>query len=487
MLSDLHLFVLEELKDLSLEHDLHWEKTCCSRIFEGRTRNRGAVIARSNTNTKSSCWIRTMLRVDNAWVIEPCADFGKPIPRSVTSSIVIIPSRFSYVDTLPTVSEFFKIMTKRWADVCLEVDDFCASRRLLPVGSIFLQISSRLGLKDAGIDQLNFHFVQLGYLKFLQMGNTDPNKTKAGNKYEVKPQYEELSKQINMQHAINQCYECMRLSKEISQLGQYNNRQIISCRLYTTVYQPGNHRSVIIRARQPITARWETLVSGSHRSDDSVGLYGHDPPAGQSQRGTQSGYKIKSEIQAQDGTEDLTACEQIPPCFKIAKPKISSNKSEQGIKYLNRAQVYKKTMLNQQESLPKSWKRTAQPTARLSSFAFSSQLTTASKIGLKTKTFWQKQISAFDSTHKAKRHRFTKTDPSVRVQLQNDGVLIKSDLTTQTDLSALLAQSTKRRRMSKTDPSHQISHLATQTKRRRSETRSLLATKRPLTRCQRSR
>ncbi|KZV17279.1 hypothetical protein F511_27531 [Dorcoceras hygrometricum] len=28
------------------------------------------------------------------------------------------------------------------------------------------------------------------------MGNTDPNKTKAGNKYEVKPQYEELSKQI---------------------------------------------------------------------------------------------------------------------------------------------------------------------------------------------------------------------------------------------------------------------------------------------------
>ncbi|KZV49843.1 hypothetical protein F511_42598 [Dorcoceras hygrometricum] len=154
-----------------------------------------------------------------------------------------------------------------------------------------------------GIDQLNFHSAQLGYLKLLQMGNADPNKTKAGNKYEVKPQYEERTKQINMQHAINQCYECMRLSKlqratadpkktkagnkyevkpqyeertkqinmqhainqcyecmrlskEISQLGRCNNRQIISCRLYTTVYQPGNHRSVIIGARQPITARW---------------------------------------------------------------------------------------------------------------------------------------------------------------------------------------------------------------------------------------
>ncbi|KZV49732.1 kinesin-4-like [Dorcoceras hygrometricum] len=109
--------------------------------------------------------------------------------------------------------------------------------------------------KDAGIDQLNFHSAQLGYLKLLQMGNADPNKTKAGNKYEVKTQYEELSKQINMQHAINQCYECMRLSKEISQLDRCNNRQIISCRLYTTVYQPGNHRSLIIGARQPITAR----------------------------------------------------------------------------------------------------------------------------------------------------------------------------------------------------------------------------------------
>ncbi|KZT75757.1 phenylalanyl-tRNA synthetase [Dorcoceras hygrometricum] len=108
---------------------------------------------------------------------------------------------------------------------------------------------------DVGIDQLNFHSAQLGYLKLLQMGNAYPNKTKAGNKYEVKPQYKELSKQINMQHAINQCYECMRLSKEIGQLDQCINRKIISSHLYTTVYQPGNHRSVIIGARQPITAR----------------------------------------------------------------------------------------------------------------------------------------------------------------------------------------------------------------------------------------
>ncbi|KZV16908.1 hypothetical protein F511_23907 [Dorcoceras hygrometricum] len=112
-LSDLHLFVLEELKEQSLVHGLRWDKTCCSKIFEGRNRDRGAVIARSNTNTKSSCWIRTMLRVDGTWVIEPCADYWKPIPREVTSNMVVIPSRISYIDTLPQMSEFFKLLKKR--------------------------------------------------------------------------------------------------------------------------------------------------------------------------------------------------------------------------------------------------------------------------------------------------------------------------------------------------------------------------------------
>ncbi|KZV46443.1 hypothetical protein F511_11294 [Dorcoceras hygrometricum] len=125
-----------ELKEQSLVHGLCWDKTCCSKIFEGRNRDRGAVIARSNTNTKSSCWIRTMLRVDGTWVIEPCADYWKPIPREVTSSMVFIPSRISYVDTLPPMSEFFKLLKKRWGDVCIEVAKFFASGKLLPVGSV---------------------------------------------------------------------------------------------------------------------------------------------------------------------------------------------------------------------------------------------------------------------------------------------------------------------------------------------------------------
>ncbi|KZV50938.1 hypothetical protein F511_13135 [Dorcoceras hygrometricum] len=128
-----HRLVLEELKTGTLAHGLVWKRSCFSIIFEGETRDRGAVIARSNTNTHS-CWIRTMLRVDGAWIIEPCADRWVKIPQLVISSEV--PRQLQYDDTLPSVSKFFRLFKKRWADVCLEFVEFCSSRRLLPVGSV---------------------------------------------------------------------------------------------------------------------------------------------------------------------------------------------------------------------------------------------------------------------------------------------------------------------------------------------------------------
>ncbi|KZV42420.1 hypothetical protein F511_12646 [Dorcoceras hygrometricum] len=101
---------------------------------------------------------------------------------------------------------------------------------------------------DEGIDQLNFHSAQLGYLKLLQMG-TQTQQNKAGNKYEVKPQYEELSKQP--------------ISRWKSSVRDHRG--------------PSAHHSSV-----------ETLESGSRHSDDSVGLFGLDSTVGQSQRGTQS-------------------------------------------------------------------------------------------------------------------------------------------------------------------------------------------------------
>ncbi|KZV16424.1 dystroglycan-like [Dorcoceras hygrometricum] len=143
LLSDLHLFILEELAKEARAHGLLWTKTCCSKIFEGSPGDRGAVIARTNTNTRSSCWIRTMIFVDGVWTVEPCADKWVKIPRQVISHEV--PRQRQYDDTLPSVSAFFQVLKKRWADVCFEVFDFCASRRLLPVGSVNLCRGLTLG------------------------------------------------------------------------------------------------------------------------------------------------------------------------------------------------------------------------------------------------------------------------------------------------------------------------------------------------------
>ncbi|KZV18717.1 hypothetical protein F511_39850 [Dorcoceras hygrometricum] len=134
MLYALHMFVVEELKEQTMAHGLKWEKTCCSKIFEGRPRDPGAIIARTNTNTLSTCWIRTMIRVEGVWVIEPCADHWVTIPREVVNNE--ISRQRSYDDTLPLVNAFFRVMRMRWADVCMEVAQFVSSDRLLPVGSL---------------------------------------------------------------------------------------------------------------------------------------------------------------------------------------------------------------------------------------------------------------------------------------------------------------------------------------------------------------
>ncbi|KZV32682.1 hypothetical protein F511_26695 [Dorcoceras hygrometricum] len=134
LLSDLHLFILEELTKEARAHGLSWKKPCCYEVFEGETRDHGAVIARSNTSTRSSCWIRTMLRVDGSWIVESCADRWVKIPRQIISCEVH--RQRQYDDTLPSVRDFFRLLKKRWEDVCLEVVAFCSSRRLLPVGFV---------------------------------------------------------------------------------------------------------------------------------------------------------------------------------------------------------------------------------------------------------------------------------------------------------------------------------------------------------------
>ncbi|KZV23771.1 mucin-2-like [Dorcoceras hygrometricum] len=88
-LSSLHLFLVEELKMEVQAHGLKWDRTCCSQIFEGRPRDRGAAIARTNTNTRSTCWIRTMILVDGVWVVEPCGDHWVKIPKRIVNNEIL--------------------------------------------------------------------------------------------------------------------------------------------------------------------------------------------------------------------------------------------------------------------------------------------------------------------------------------------------------------------------------------------------------------
>ncbi|KZV39768.1 cyclic dof factor 3-like [Dorcoceras hygrometricum] len=100
-LSDIHSFVLEELKKETQAHGLTWKKTCFSKIFEGRPRDRSA-------------WVK---------IPQPSVHNEVPLQRS-------------YDDTLPLVSTFFRVLRKQWKDVCLEVCGLSVSERLLPVSSI---------------------------------------------------------------------------------------------------------------------------------------------------------------------------------------------------------------------------------------------------------------------------------------------------------------------------------------------------------------
>ncbi|KZV19071.1 hypothetical protein F511_44616 [Dorcoceras hygrometricum] len=77
LLSALHLSLLKELAKEARILGLTWTKPCCSSVFEGSPRDRGAVIARSNSNTRSLCWIRRKFLVNGLWKVEQCADIAE--------------------------------------------------------------------------------------------------------------------------------------------------------------------------------------------------------------------------------------------------------------------------------------------------------------------------------------------------------------------------------------------------------------------------
>ncbi|KZV55821.1 hypothetical protein F511_20886 [Dorcoceras hygrometricum] len=98
---------------------------------------------------------------------------------------------------------------------------------------------------------------------------------KQENKYEVKPQYEELSKQLIIQHAIINAMKCMRDIKERIARPVYQ-LAIISISLYTrTVYQPG--KSSVRDLHSPSAHHSSVISPGTANLKPS--LTGHDNSA----------------------------------------------------------------------------------------------------------------------------------------------------------------------------------------------------------------
>ncbi|KZV37023.1 hypothetical protein F511_13754 [Dorcoceras hygrometricum] len=80
-----HRNALETLLKQKREHQLEWERSCSAKLFEGTKVDHGAVIVISNTNTRSTCWIRRLLKTDGSWKVVEDSDRWIPMYRKTIS------------------------------------------------------------------------------------------------------------------------------------------------------------------------------------------------------------------------------------------------------------------------------------------------------------------------------------------------------------------------------------------------------------------
>ncbi|KZV53641.1 actin-related protein 5 [Dorcoceras hygrometricum] len=125
-----------------------------------------------------------------------------------------------------------------------------------------------------------------------------------------------------MQHAINQCYECMRDIKD--RIARPASRlAIISIEPLYHAHQVSRWKSSV-RDLQGPSAHHSSMVfrydkSFGHHSDDSVGHFRHNKSVGQSQSGSQSGYKSICQAQYVLATRQISIQrEMLTPKLKPA-------------------------------------------------------------------------------------------------------------------------------------------------------------------------
>ncbi|KZV27869.1 hypothetical protein F511_32581 [Dorcoceras hygrometricum] len=112
-----------------------------SRVFEGPERDRGAVIARSNTNIIYTCWIRLLLKVDGSWkIVEDCCRWIPMYRMTIycekqQPSVAAHAPICFFFEPVQVLRSFPIIKTCGWARVCTDIIQFYLFGHLEPVGT----------------------------------------------------------------------------------------------------------------------------------------------------------------------------------------------------------------------------------------------------------------------------------------------------------------------------------------------------------------
>ncbi|KZV41388.1 hypothetical protein F511_22065 [Dorcoceras hygrometricum] len=183
MLTNTHQTSLAQLQKQKRAHNMEWTRPISSRLFEGEHVDRGAIIARSNKNTRSVCWSRHMIKIYGLWTpIEGpdrwyCMCRPSCFYKELVSHEVSV-SNFAPICVFlePVQSQIFSpplVKTWGWFRVCTDILPLNLFGRLQPVGShnFCRDIVAVSSVVDLAVDPADFigHFLRLWLLRVFQM------------------------------------------------------------------------------------------------------------------------------------------------------------------------------------------------------------------------------------------------------------------------------------------------------------------------------
>ncbi|KZV29190.1 BAG family molecular chaperone regulator 8, chloroplastic-like [Dorcoceras hygrometricum] len=146
LLSNSHQISLEKLLKQKRAHGLEWQRPCCAKLFEGEHVDCGAIIDRSNTNTRSICWSRHMIKINGLWTPIWGPDWWYCMCHPSYYRKKQLVSQRVFVSSLAPICVFIEpsqdlgfpppmVKTWGWFRVCTDILEFSLFGRLDPVGT----------------------------------------------------------------------------------------------------------------------------------------------------------------------------------------------------------------------------------------------------------------------------------------------------------------------------------------------------------------